>query len=92
MRQASVDDVRPPCSARSAIRRVNTHEQLVRCGDLRIVVVCRGHVLEYELVVLVGPEPVADVEAIVDLFEEGQAGFDGGLAALGRSREPAASP
>ncbi|MFR2950687.1 MAG: hypothetical protein ACLTKG_04775 [Collinsella intestinalis] len=59
------------------------HEQLVGRGDLRIVVVCRGHVLEYELVVLVGPEPVADVEAIVDLFEEGQAGFDGGLAALG---------
>lgn len=52
-------------------------EQLVGRGNLRIVVVCRGHVLEYELVVLVGAEPVADVEAIVDLFEEGQAGFDG---------------
>lgn len=60
-----------------------SHEQLVGRGNLSIVVVRRGHVLEYELVVLVGAEPVADVEAIVDLLEEGQAGFDGGLAALG---------
>lgn len=55
-------------------------KQFVGGGDLRIVVPHHRHVLEHALIIFVGAQPVADIDAVDDLVEKSHAGGDGGFA------------